>query len=545
MDFARVDDRDSGHGGYTRRGLHLRQQLDEGQRHGAAQCGGAGARDARGESRAIRLAVAADGLEVQDGTVIARDGRRVTYGELVAGQVLHVEAKPTSRFKDPKSYRLISKSVKRVDIPAKVTGGESYVHDLRLPGMQHARVIRPPSYGAVLESVDTREVEAMGGEGRPRCQLPRGGRAEGIHGRARRCGGCGTRRKWSEHATLPDMKALPATLLAMPSQDVVIEDKSGAGTAAKTLEATYTRHYMAHGSIGPSCAVAHMKDGALTVWSHTQGVFPHRDAIAEMLGMPKESVRVHPPGRRRAATATTAPTMPRGDAALIATKMPGVPVRVQWMREDEHRWEPYGVGDGRQGAREPRRQRTHRELGLRRVELHALDAAGRSGVAARGATRRPRVQARSRRRRPRRSMAWAIATRFRPTTFPSMHVVHHFLPDMPLRVSAMRAPRRLSQRLRARELHGRAGVRCRRRSRGVSLAASRRPARRGRWSSASRRASIGRRRIPRPAAARASPSRATRITPRTARLPSRSRSIRRRARSGSCARSPPSIADKS
>ena len=104
---------------------------------------------------ATRLNVAADSLRVEDGTIHSREGRRVTYGDLVAGEELHVEAKPASRFKDPKQYRLVSKSIPRVDIPGKVTGAVAYVHDLRLPGMLHARVVRPPSYGAVLESVDT------------------------------------------------------------------------------------------------------------------------------------------------------------------------------------------------------------------------------------------------------------------------------------------------------------------------------------------------------------------------------------------------------
>jgi CO/xanthine dehydrogenase Mo-binding subunit len=104
--------------------------------------------------------------------------------------------------------------------------------------------------------------------------------------------------KWREAKSLPDPSRLADAMLAMKTEDVVVEERSGAGAALRTLEATYTRQYQAHASIGPACAVAQMKDGALTVWSHTQGVYPDRDAIAEMLGLAKENGAGHPYGRR-------------------------------------------------------------------------------------------------------------------------------------------------------------------------------------------------------------------------------------------------------
>ena len=125
-------------------------------RNAAAQ-----AREILLERAASRLDAQVAALTVQDGTVATRDGRRVTYGELIEGQQLHVEVRPAARFKDPKAYRIVAKSIARVDIPAKVAGGIAYIHDLRLPGMLHARVLRPPGYGAVLESVDAATVEAI------------------------------------------------------------------------------------------------------------------------------------------------------------------------------------------------------------------------------------------------------------------------------------------------------------------------------------------------------------------------------------------------
>jgi nicotinate dehydrogenase subunit B len=387
---------------------------------------------------AERLSLAAGSLSVRDGTIAAPDGRRVTYGELVAGQVLHVEAKPVSRFKDPKAYRLVSRSVKRIDIPAKVTGGEIYVHDLRLPGMQHARVIRPPGYGAVLESVDTREVEAMA----PGIRVvrdanflavvaPREYTAIKAMRRLRRAA------KWREGPALPDMKSLPATLTGMPSQDVVVEEKRGSGAAARVLEATYTRHYQAHASIGPSCAVALLKDGALTVWSHTQGVYPDRDAISEMLALPKERVRViHMEGA--GCYGHNGADDAAADAALIATKMAGVPVRVQWMREDECRWEPFGaamVGKLRAGLDSSGRVVSW-DYGVWSCSHSTRPGGAGSLLAAQHGPKAFKVQ-------PQKARKTADGMGDRNAvplyTFPDVRVVHHFLPDMPLRVSALRA----------------------------------------------------------------------------------------------------------
>ena len=112
---------------------------------------------------AERLGVAADRLRAQSGAIIGPDNRRAAYGDLVAGNVLHVTAQPTSKLKAPDTLKIIGQSLPRIDIPGKVTGGVSYVHDLRLSGMVHARVVRPPSYDARLQSIDTSDAEKMPG----------------------------------------------------------------------------------------------------------------------------------------------------------------------------------------------------------------------------------------------------------------------------------------------------------------------------------------------------------------------------------------------
>ena len=244
--------------------------------------------------------------------------------------------------------------------------------------------------------------------------------------------------RWQETATLPNGAALPDFLKAQPARDIAVLDARAApAAAAKSLSATYTRPYIAHGSIGPSCAVALYDGDAMTIWSHTQGVNPLRGAIAEMLGMPKDKVRcIHAEGA--GCYGHNAADDAAADAALLARAVPGRPVRLQWMREQEHAWEPYGPAMA--------------------VKVEAgLDASGKvidwdytlwsNTHATRPGPAGSLIAARS------------LAAPFqqpapRPIPmpegggdrnsiplyqFPSARVMHHFIPAMPVRVSALRA----------------------------------------------------------------------------------------------------------
>src|SRR5207248_1866778 len=162
----------------------------------------------------------------------------------------------------------------------------------------------------------------------------------------------------------------------------------------RIIEASYRREYQMHGSIGPCCAVGLFKDGALTVWTHSQGVYPLRGALAQLTQLPPEKVRciqVEGSGCYGHNGADDA----GADAALLAMALPGRPVRVQWMREDEHAWEPYGSAmiTKARAALGPDGQDPG--LGLHRAQLHPCDAAwpGRqsdAGLASRAANRATR-----------------------------------------------------------------------------------------------------------------------------------------------------------
>ena len=231
--------------------------------------------------------LSADELRTEPGSVVAPGGIRFPYGELVDGQRLHVVAAPQSALKDPNQYAVMGRSIRRVDIPAKVTGGAAYVQDVRLAGMVHARIVRPPSYGAELVAVATETVGAMPGV----VKVVRDGNFLAVMGEkefqaieAMRA--LTAAAQWREIASLP-AESLPDFLTQLPAQDITVLDEGNPAAAmAKTASATYTRPYQAHAAIGPSCAVALFENDALTIWSHTQGVYPDRAAIAEMLRMP-------------------------------------------------------------------------------------------------------------------------------------------------------------------------------------------------------------------------------------------------------------------
>jgi nicotinate dehydrogenase subunit B len=286
---------------------------------------------------AKRWNVGAASLTARDGAVIASDGRRLEYREIAPGVTLRSRALAESKRSTIRNA--VGKSIPRVDIPGKVTGAAAYVQDLRLPGMLHGRVVRPPQHGAKLGAIDTAVAERMPGV----LRVVRDGSYVAVIATqefqaVRAARAVSDTAKWETRMPPPDIYP---HLAGLASQDTVIHDRDSANLAGATIEATYHRPYQMHGSIGPSCAVAVLEGAKLTVWSHTQGVFPLRGAIAEMLGMEKEAVRiVHMEGA--GCYGHNAADDAAADAALLARAMPGRPVRVQWMREEEHSWEPYG-----------------------------------------------------------------------------------------------------------------------------------------------------------------------------------------------------------
>jgi nicotinate dehydrogenase subunit B len=409
------------------------------------QDSGSAIRNAAAQIRAMLIAEAArrlslplDQLTSEGGFVVARDGRRLGFGEIVNAEFLHVRAQPTSPLKDYRSFKVMARPVQRVDIPGKVTGGAAYVHDLRLPGMLHARVVRPPSYGARLIAADIEAVEKMPGV----IKVIRDGDFLGVASEREFQAVKAMRKlaataRWNEKARLPRDDDLPSVLTQLPAQDFVIYDQHASIRAAqKTLAATYTRPYQAHASIGPSCAVAKFDDAGATVWTHTQGVYPDRQAIAEMLRIPVEQVHcIHMEGS--GCYGHNGADDVAGDAALIARALPGRPIRVQWSREQEHGWEPYGpamvtkIGASLDGGNVVDWDyavwsNTH---SMRPGGAGALIAAQHLAEPFAPPAPKPLPQ----------PEGGGDRNAIPLYKFPKARVVHHFLTDMPVRVSALRA----------------------------------------------------------------------------------------------------------
>ncbi len=301
------------------------------------------------------LGVPVDGLEVADGLVRARDtNRSITYWDLMDGREFDIPVDVEATVKSPADYTRIGSRVVARGMDAIVTGQPHFVHDMKMPGMLHARVIRPPHYHARLKGLDETVVGRLTGEG---LQLVRDGSFLAVAGEDEYAAFRAIERlnnaaQWDKGDGLPagdlyealrsnERISLPV-VDGSPVKEPVSPLSAPPANAAQTLEAQYERPYHMHGSIGPSAAVALLEDGTLTVWTHSQGVFFLRDALADSLELPVENVRlIHVPGS--GCYGHNGADDVALDAALVARAIPGRPILLKWTREDEHGWEPYGT----------------------------------------------------------------------------------------------------------------------------------------------------------------------------------------------------------
>jgi nicotinate dehydrogenase subunit B len=310
-------------------------------------------RQAAAEVRAILLGLAevrlgqpAAGLSVRDGMVQAASGAKTSYWDLLIGESLQREATGQVKTKLLGEHRYVGRSVPRLDLTPKILGQAMFLQELRPKGMAFGQVVRPPTYGARLIAVDTAPIARMPGV----IKVLRDGSFLGViatrEGQAQAAAlalqqSC----QWQVPRALPGTDGMPDWLLKT-KPDRIIETKKQArstpGQVTRTIEASYYRPYHMHASIGTSAALATLgADGVLTVQTHSQSVFETGEAIAKMLGLPLAKVRMQHVqgsgcyGHNMADDAAA-------DAALLAMAVPGTPVRLQYSREQEHQWEPYG-----------------------------------------------------------------------------------------------------------------------------------------------------------------------------------------------------------
>jgi CO/xanthine dehydrogenase Mo-binding subunit len=314
---------------------------------------GSAIRHAAAEARAIylgvaaqRLGVAAESLEVQDGTIVGPGNLRTSYWELADAALLARDATPGVAAKAPAARRVAGTPVARLDLPDKVFGRPRFVHDLSLPGLLHGRVLKPASPGAKLASLDEAGARGVAGV----IAVVRNGSFAGVVAETEGAAeaGLAALRKgaaWSGGYTLPDETNVAAWLKSQPaeSKSIDVREAPTAAQASRTIRRQYTRPFIAHASMAPSCAIAQWPSPtSVHVWSHCQGVYNLRADLAIACALPPESIVVqHVEGA--GCYGHNGADDVAFDAVLLARGGGGRPVRVQWSREDEMAWSPVGA----------------------------------------------------------------------------------------------------------------------------------------------------------------------------------------------------------
>ncbi|MCC6313336.1 MAG: molybdopterin-dependent oxidoreductase, partial [Thermomicrobiales bacterium] len=313
------------------------------------QQAGAVARQELFARAAKQLGVAADALVVKDGVISVADdaSKSVPYGDLVSDP-FNEKVGTKAPLKPVSEYTVVGQPVERVDIPAKLFGIPIYIQDLRLDGMLHGRIVRPyvrhpDGIGTTVESIDESSVKDI-----PGVQVVRNGNFVGVVAeREENAIRAAEQLKvtWSAQEPMLDEATLFDQILKMPvARDAVLQGTGDVDKALKgaknVVKARYEYPFQAHGSIGPSCAVADVKPDGATVYSSTQGVYPLRGALAQLLGLKAEQVRViYVEGA--GCYGHNGFDDCAGDATLLSQAVKK-PVRVQWMRQDEFAYELKG-----------------------------------------------------------------------------------------------------------------------------------------------------------------------------------------------------------
>ena len=297
------------------------------------------------DQAALRLNCAPDDLTVADGAFV-KDGVASGLDYWDVAPALDLSQAPTGRVmpKPPEAYRLVGREIPRADLPGKVTGAaETYLHDMQPAGTLHARTLRQPGPGAVLEVLDEDAVRRVSGDKDLRIvrrasfvafvsASERKAEAAAVYAEANA--------NWSGLRDYRGSEQEGAWLVGRPAElreiGAPMADTAG---AEALVEATYTRPYIAHASMGPSAAIARYDGEVMTIWSHGQGMHPLRRNIAEMLGLDPAKVvchHRHGPGCYGHNGSDDA----AADAAIVALALPGETVRLQWRREEEFAYEP-------------------------------------------------------------------------------------------------------------------------------------------------------------------------------------------------------------
>jgi CO/xanthine dehydrogenase Mo-binding subunit len=303
------------------------------------------AREALLRLAAERLQTPREALEIADGVVSVKGERakRVSYGELVAGRQLDLRLARSAKRKPKSEWTILGRSEPRVDMAAMAAGTFEFVHNVRVPGMLHGAVVRPPASGASVASVDESSIRGIPGVVKVVVKKNFVGVVAEKPWNALRAGSA-LNVTWSGGEPLPSHADFYAWLRTRPSRDAYVVNSGDVddtiARASSVVKATYLHPYQMHGSMGTSCAVADVQGTRVTVWSPTQSAYPTRNGVAAVLGLAPDNVRVIYVRGSGCYGINGADTVSY-DAAILSQAV-GRPVRVQLTRKDEMAWENYG-----------------------------------------------------------------------------------------------------------------------------------------------------------------------------------------------------------
>lgn len=309
-------------------------------------------------ARLIALAAAAldcgeHEIALGDGVISRKGGTApaIALDTLLANERILLPLAESAEFKAADQHKLVGRPVARVDIPAKVTGSFTYVHDVRVPGMLHGRVVRPPYAGmdagdVVGESLISVDRDSIAGVPGIRALVVEGDFIGIVAEREEQAAEAALKLKahWRDF-TPPDLSDLGQALRAHPSTPRLLAEEGDVEAALESLETrldrTYVWPYQMHGSIGPSCALADVRADGITVWTGSQNPHPLQNDLSLLTSLPKERIEVI---RFEAAGCygRNCADDVAADAVLLSRAV-GAPVRVQLTREQEHLWEPKGA----------------------------------------------------------------------------------------------------------------------------------------------------------------------------------------------------------
>ena len=301
------------------------------------------AREALLSLAAKQLGEPVDQLKLENGVVIGGLGRRVTYEDLVGSKQFNLPLNPNAKRRSAAEWTVLGKPIPSLDRVALMTGQFEFLHHLRVPGMLHGRVVRPPEMGATVASVDEHSVRDLPGLTKVVVRK----NFVGVVAETQYQAVLAARQlvvRWNPGPALPTQKTFFEHLQQQPSHDALSVDSQDVNTqlavAGSVLRARYTYPYQMHGSVGASCALADVRPDGATVWSATQSAYPTRSIVATLLGLPLDSVRVIYT-RGSGCYGLNGADAVSFDAAMLS-QAAGRPVRLQFSRQDEMMWENFG-----------------------------------------------------------------------------------------------------------------------------------------------------------------------------------------------------------